>query len=75
MENTKYTSNKYFVEQDEFIEKRKKQHLENVRRFKPSHNNRCLHNECPECFGTGIKLNGFACVHMLSCGYSKCSPY
>lgn len=34
----------------------------------------CLHDSCPECHGTGIKSNGGACVHFISCPCPKCSP-
>ena len=36
--------------------------------------NRCLHDSCTMCNGTGIKKDGSACVHMLSCPCKKCSP-
>lgn len=34
----------------------------------------CLHNQCPECHGSGIKSTGGACFHNLSCSCPKCSP-
>lgn len=35
---------------------------------------KCLHNECPDCEGSGIKQNGTTCMHMISCPCSKCNP-
>jgi DnaJ-class molecular chaperone len=34
----------------------------------------CLHDSCPECHGSGIKANGSACVHFISCPCPKCNP-
>jgi len=34
----------------------------------------CLHDQCPECLGTGTKQSTHQiCVHMISCPCSKCS--
>ena len=32
----------------------------------------CLHDSCPDCRGTGTKVNGGACIHGLSCPCPKC---
>lgn len=37
-------------------------------------NESCLHDKCPNCKGTGVQFDGTACVHMISCPCSKCSP-
>lgn len=34
----------------------------------------CLHDQCPECTGSGRKRLGGACVHMLSCPCNRCTP-
>jgi len=34
----------------------------------------CLHDQCIECGGTGLKKGGGFCVHHLSCSCPKCSP-
>ena len=34
----------------------------------------CLHDQCPECVGTGVKKDGSPCVHYISCPCPKCSP-
>ena len=37
-------------------------------------NQHCLHDNCPECHGSGRKPNGETCVHMISCPCRKCKP-
>jgi hypothetical protein len=34
----------------------------------------CLHDGCTQCHGTGVKADGTACVHMISCPCPKCAP-
>lgn len=35
----------------------------------------CMHDNCSECGGTGIKHNGLGpCVHFISCPCPKCTP-
>lgn len=56
---------------------RQRQHLEEVYRRKGIHTRppeRCLHNACPECHGTGVRRDGSPCVHSLSCPCPRCSP-
>ena len=35
---------------------------------------KCLHKNCPECHGNGIKQNGEICIHMISCPCPRCTP-
>jgi DnaJ-class molecular chaperone len=35
----------------------------------------CLHLNCGECHGTGIKRGGGACIHSISCNCPQCTPY
>ncbi len=55
-----------------------RQHRENIRRFnsgwKDDHFKPCLHDGCTQCHGTGVKLDGTMCVHMISCPCPKCTP-
>ena len=51
-----------------------KEHLDKASKFL-NNNKPCLHNSCTSCHGTGVKLDGTACVHGISCPCSKCSPY
>lgn len=33
----------------------------------------CLHDSCPECNGTGLKVTGNSmCIHYISCNCNKC---
>ena len=32
----------------------------------------CMHDNCPNCHGTGINKLGGMCVHGISCPCSKC---
>ena len=34
----------------------------------------CLHKRCPDCGGTGIKIDGEMCIHSISCLCSNCTP-
>ncbi len=44
------------------------------RDFGKSGGDKCLHDACEECHGTGIKKkDGSPCVHMISCRCKKCS--
>lgn len=54
------------------LAERKRKHLEKVSKEKKEWTP-CLHDQCPECIGTGIKKNGSPCVHNLSCNCPKCS--
>ena len=59
---------------EEDLRRRQREHLDNVHRrgrpFQP-----CMHDECSQCCGTGIKHDGSACVHMISCSCPKCTPW
>lgn len=34
---------------------------------------RCFNAECSQCKGTGIKLDGSACIHYIACPCPRCS--
>jgi hypothetical protein len=34
----------------------------------------CKHDNCLECNGTGIKVDGTSCVHFISCNCPICTP-
>ena len=34
----------------------------------------CLHEQCPECHGTGKKYDETFCIHYISCPCIKCTP-
>lgn len=54
---------------DEYIQRRIKGLEDRLKQPTPS---ACLHLNCPECNGTGIKKSGGYCVHMISCPCNKC---
>jgi len=56
------------------LAERQRRHLENVKENTNPYWQPCLHDGCPECLGTGVKIDGSTCIHMISCGCSKCSP-
>ncbi len=35
----------------------------------------CKHDQCPDCVGTGRKLDGSVCIHGISCTCPKCTVY
>lgn len=54
------------------LAERKRKHLEQVRQgvaWQP-----CLHDGCEQCHGTGVKIDGTPCVHVISCPCPKCTP-
>lgn len=57
---------------EENLRRIQKQHLENIQ--KHTHWQPCMHDQCTECHGTGMKLDGTPCVHGISCPCPKCSP-
>lgn len=64
--------NKEQYEQD--LKERQKQHLERINGNSNQNWIPCMHDQCQECHGTGIKQNGATCIHMISCGCPKCTP-
>ena len=50
-------------------------HLDKIKSRKSTIWRPCLHNNCEECHGTGLKSDGRTCVHMISCPCPKCSPH
>lgn len=57
------------------LAERKRKHLERVKGFQDNNWQPCMHDQCSDCCGTGIKENGTRCVHMISCPCPKCSPF
>ena len=57
-------------EQD--LRRRQEEHLRSIGQQKPWQP--CMHDACPECVGTGLKRDGSACSHCISCPCPKCSP-
>lgn len=53
---------------------RQRQHLQNVQNINNSNWRPCMHDQCTECHGTGIKSTGGPCIHGISCPCPKCTP-
>lgn len=45
---------------------------ENTNKYSKASN--CMHDNCPECNGSGVKKTGGACIHSISCPCPKCTP-
>lgn len=54
------------------LAERQRRHLEAIGAAQPW--SPCMHDSCPECVGTGVRANGGACVHMISCPCPRCTP-
>lgn len=56
------------------LKRRQAEHIRNVQGnnipWQP-----CMHDQCTECHGTGVKITGGTCVHMISCHCPKCTPH
>lgn len=67
-----YKSYKNDYEED--LRRRQEEHLRNVYNTEDRNWRPCMHDSCPECLGTGVKHDGSACIHYISCPCPKCSP-
>ena len=56
----------------EDLNEKQKEHLRRVFDNVMNNDKECLHDQCQECFGTGVKIDGTPCVHNISCNCSKC---
>ena len=57
------------------LKKKQKEHLAKIANRKHDEWIPCAHDACTSCFGTGIKVDGTFCVHMISCPCQKCTPH
>lgn len=57
------------------LKERQRRHLESVRQGYGKPWQPCMHDQCTQCHGTGVKLDGSSCIHYSSCPCPKCSPY
>ena len=66
-----------FIDQKQYeedLQRRQKEHLDNIYNRQNQNWIPCLHDSCPDCLGTGIKRDGSICIHAISCPCPKCSP-
>ena len=59
---------------EEDLRRRQEEHLRAVRGEQAEVWRPCLHDECPNCLGTGVGRDGRACIHGVSCPCPKCTP-
>ena len=59
---------------EEDLKRRQAEHLRQVRGNRDRNWSPCAHNQCMQCHGTGIKLDGTYCIHSLYCSCPNCSP-
>jgi hypothetical protein len=59
---------------EEDLRRRQQQHLDSINNGRFNNWQPCMHDNCPECIGTGIKHDGSMCIHMISCPCPKCTP-
>ena len=66
-----------FWNDDNDLRKRQEEHLKKVKKFRWDEDSteRCAHNACSSCVGTGIRIDGSVCVHWISCRCRRCTPY
>ena len=57
------------------LRERQEQHLESIDNFNSQFWKPCLHDQCAQCNGTGIKADGSFCTHWISCDCPKCRAY
>jgi len=55
------------------LKQRQSEHLKNVQGFNQSNWRPCMHDACTQCLGTGVRADGSACIHGISCPCPKCS--
>lgn len=56
------------------LARRQAEHLKQVTNNNDINWRPCLHDQCPDCVGTGVKKDGNPCIHGISCPCPKCSP-
>ena len=61
-------------EYEEDLKRRQREHLDSIRYAHDHTWQPCMHDQCPECVGTGVKKDGSMCIHGIACPCPKCSP-
>ena len=59
--------------QEELV-RRQQEHLRRVQERLAPPQQPCQHDMCTSCHGTGVKIDGSRCWHMLSCSCPRCTP-
>ena len=53
------------------LKRRQEEHLKSVQDSQFGEWQPCMHDQCPECLGTGIRKSGGSCIHGISCPCPK----
>ena len=61
-------------EYEKDLREQQRRHLDATRQGWDYNWTPCMHDSCPRCHGTGVKLDGSECIHGLCCPCPKCSP-
>lgn len=51
-----------------------RKHLDKIRQLYDHEWQPCLHDQCSQCHGTGMKEDGSMCIHAISCPCPRCTP-
>ena len=60
-------------EYDKSVKSKQAEHMRAIERNKPPAWRPCLHDSCPNCLGTGSKIDGSPCVHDIKCPCPRCN--
>ena len=58
----------------EDLKRRQAEHFKKIFENREDNWKPCAHEQCPQCHGTGIKVDGSPCIHYISCSCPKCRP-
>jgi len=67
-----YSSDREQYEKE--LKKIQEEHLRCVANYGHEYWQPCMHDQCQECHGTGVKIDGSQCIHGISCPCPKCTP-
>lgn len=73
--NDGYSISSSIPDREEYEADLKRRQAEHIRNLNNIPWSPCMHDQCTECHGTGVKRTGGVCVHMISCPCPKCSPH
>lgn len=59
---------------DEQLKEIQRKREERIEKARKDGTIKCLHDQCPECKGTGLNSYAQICIHGIACPCLKCSP-
>ena len=60
---------------EEDLKRKQQEHLDSIQGQNDMNWRPCMHDQCTECHGTGVRRFGGMCIHSISCPCPKCTPY